>query len=671
MFRFLCCGVAAISCISSAQAADPVIKVTSGNISKSATVPTVQQARREVLKTPGAVAVVDAREFQDKYVLNFKDMLQETPGVFAQTRWNEEVRLSIRGSGLSRGFHMRGIQLLQDGVPFNLADGSADFQEIDPLLAQHIEVYRGGNALQFGATNLGGAINVVTPSALNVPYNYLLRAEGGSFGTVRLHGATAQKFGPADAYAAFTKSNSDGFRTHSEQNNQRSYANIGTKLTDKIETRFYFNQNDINQEIPGTLLREDALHHPKRAVPINIINDYARDIDSRRIANKTSFTLPQNWKLDIGAFLNDRDLYHPIFQVIDQKSLDKGGFGTLNGALDLAAHRNEILFGLNGQTGHTDSLRFINVNGRRGVKTVDTDQDAHTWVAFGENRFFVVPDVALVLGGQYFDASRKLSDNFNPANSGSRDYKGFNPKLGVLWNVNPMTQVFANVTKGTEVPTFSELVQAPVVGFVPLSAQDATTYEIGTRGSAGKFSFDATLFRAEIEDELLQFTVAQDIPASTFNADKTVHQGLELGLGYEFTEWLSLNGVYNYSDFRFDDDAQFGDNRLPVIPKHFIFLKTDIRPTEKLTISPNLEWVPTGPQVDFANNLDAPGYHLFGLNARYQFNDHVEMFLDARNLTDEKAITNFSSITDATVAPTNVFYPADGRSVFGGITVKF
>lgn len=83
-------------------------------------------------------------------------------------------RLSIRGYGLSRGFHLRGINLLQDGIPFNFSDGSGDFQEIDPLILQHVEVYRGGNDLRYGAASLGGAINMATPTAANLPYNVLL-----------------------------------------------------------------------------------------------------------------------------------------------------------------------------------------------------------------------------------------------------------------------------------------------------------------------------------------------------------------------------------------------------------------------------------------------------------------------------------------------------------------
>ena len=97
--------------------------------------------------------------------LTIKDVLDYTPGVFAQPKWGEDTRLSIRGSGLSRNFHLRGVQLYMDGIPISTADGYGDFQEIDPSAYRLIEVYKGANALRFGANALGGAINFVTPRA--------------------------------------------------------------------------------------------------------------------------------------------------------------------------------------------------------------------------------------------------------------------------------------------------------------------------------------------------------------------------------------------------------------------------------------------------------------------------------------------------------------------------
>src|SRR6202000_1956293 len=114
--------------------------------------------------------------------------------------------------GLSRGFHVRGIDLLQNGIPYNVADGTGDFHEIDPLLASHMEIYKGGDSLQYGSSSLGGAINIVSPTAYNAPTPNLLRIEGGSYGTLRAHEEVSRIFGPADMFVALTTSKSDGWR---------------------------------------------------------------------------------------------------------------------------------------------------------------------------------------------------------------------------------------------------------------------------------------------------------------------------------------------------------------------------------------------------------------------------------------------------------------------------
>src|SRR5690606_29015369 len=107
-------------------------------------------AEERAARTPGGADVVAHEDYADKSIVSLRDTLAFSPGVYLQPRDGQEVRISIRGSGLSRGYHMRGLTLLQDGVPINLADDNGDFQELEPIFFDHLEVYRGANALRFG-----------------------------------------------------------------------------------------------------------------------------------------------------------------------------------------------------------------------------------------------------------------------------------------------------------------------------------------------------------------------------------------------------------------------------------------------------------------------------------------------------------------------------------------
>ena len=90
-------------------------------------------------------------------------------------------------------------------------------------------------------------------------------------------------------------------------------------------------------------------------------------------------------------------------------------------------------------------------------------------------------------------------------------------------------------------------------------------------------------------------------------------------------------------------------------------------------IAPALDWVPQGAFADHANTLKVPGYALIGVQAGIDFANGVSLFVDARNLTDERFVSDIAVVTNAaTVAGGPVaFFPGNGRSVFGGVRASF
>lgn len=209
------------------------------------TAPGVEAARAEARRVPGGVNIVDSGEYADGRAANLPDMFALSPGIFVQPRFGaEEARLSIRGSGLQRTFHLRGIYLLQDGVPLTLADGGGDFQAVEPLALSFTEVLRGANALQYGGTTLGGSVNFVSPSGYDGA-GVRSRMEGGSFGYRRvllgLGGDLGDREGVAatDYFVSGSASEQDGFRDWSRQKNARLSGNFGMKFGERVESRFY------------------------------------------------------------------------------------------------------------------------------------------------------------------------------------------------------------------------------------------------------------------------------------------------------------------------------------------------------------------------------------------------------------------------------------------------
>ncbi|MBR2173397.1 TonB-dependent receptor [Sphingopyxis sp.] len=635
------------------------------------TAPTATDAGEErAARTPGGTDIVSYEDYADKSVVSLRDTLAFSPGVYLQPRYGQEVRISVRGSGLSRGFHMRGLTLLQDGVPINLADDNGDFQELEPIFFDHLEVYRGANALRFGSGTLGGAINGVTPTGRTAKGIYL-RADVGSFDSVRGLVSAGVASDRVDAWGAISADTSDGDRDHAKRRSLRFQGNVGMRFSDVVSTRFYASVNHIRQDIPGALTMAEALSTPRKANAGAVAGDQARDIDSLRLQNRTSF----DWgalTLDVGGFVNAKSLHHPIFQLIDQKSVDVGSFFRA----DYATGPVEVTLGGEIRRGSTDARQFVNNGSRRGALTFDADQKAQTATLYGEVRVRPVEALTLIAGGVYADGWRKRTVNFSatPATDGRIDFDAFSPKFGLLFEPAADIQIFANYSRSAEFPGFGEVFQT--IGTPPTSTvvsdirpQRAWTAEIGTRGKLGFARWDIAVYRSTLKGELLQFTTNASIPAATFNAGRTLHQGVEAGLDLAPTDWLRLRQVYTYSDFRFRDDAQFGDNRLPVVPKHVY--RAELRlGTDALHIAPNLEWVPDGPFSDYRNQVRIPGYALLGVTGGAAIAQGVDAFVDVRNITGKKAIGDISAAIAVTAASA-IYYPVERRAVSAGIRARF
>jgi iron complex outermembrane receptor protein len=73
----------------------------------------------------------------------------------------------------------------------------------------------------------------------------------------------------------------------------------------------------------------------------------------------------------------------------------------------------------------------------------------------------------------------------------------------------------------------------------------------------------------------------------------------------------------------------------------------------------------------FHRGLTGPGYTLFGLQTGMEMPNGVLIYIDARNLTDRRYISDFGTITDARRASTEVFYSGTGRSIYAGMRIAF
>lgn len=657
------------------------------------TAPTPEAARAELERVPGATGLVEDEGFADIFAQSIGDALELTPGVFADTSAPRESRISVRGSGLNSSFERRGLTVLRDGVPISRASGATEFQEVDPLTVRYMEVFKGANGLRYGAASLGGAVNIVSPTGRTARAPISLRAEGGSFDTFRANAALSGTSGDVDYWGGITGLTSDGYREHSDVRSLYGHANLGWRVSDNVETRFYVTGLSDNFELAGSLRLADALANPRatgRPVtagpvvldPGPVADDWDRNLDVYRVSNLTVIDFGST-DLELGAWYARRNLDHAITRfagIIVQGEDEVGVSARLAGTLPILADQSRWQLGAIYAAASNDAKTFANNAGARGALRTRADQDSQTLTIYGQADLGLTEQVTLIAGGQYARAVRDVTAILASV-TGRGEYDQFNPRIGLLIDATPDVQFFGNISRSFEAPSLADLTSGGAFPFAPLDPQRATVFEVGTRGQAGILSWDIALYRAELENEFLDLAVpgARGLVTVTANADQTVHQGLEFGVDVRpFKETLEarcqalrLSAAYTLNDFSFDGDATYGNNTLAGVPRHVLIAEARFDKVDSFYLSTTLRYIPDGPWADYANTERAPGYETVQITAGVTVADGIQLFGSVENLFDEVFIANVTTNANQRLTNEALYTPGQGRAVFGGLRAAF
>ena len=646
----------------------------------------METAKENVKTIPGGASIVDLNQVREGRQSTWSDSLGMAPGVFIQDRFgSEEARLAIRGSGLSRTYHGFGTKVMQDGVPINYADGMFDMQTLDPNASRYVEVLRGPNATTYGATTLGGTINFVAPTGYTSP-SFVGKAEAGSFGYNKVFGSTAGVAKPTEAggnvwdyYVAGSQTKQDGFRQHAEMENQKLLANFGVKVNRDVESRFYVAAVRSRTQLPGYLTKAQLESTPNiRNSGAAFVNDnnQRRDVDSQRVANKTTVRDGSN-VYEFAVYAMNYNLWHPIsFSVIQQNVDTQGGHLKLTNT----SGANLFTVAYLPSTGTTKGTSHVpNISGLvTGNPTSDYTQKSTSHTFFVEDKYRITDKTTLVGALQYDKANRKVSDVVLASNNYDHDFSQWSPRVGVTHDLTPKNQVFASVSRNFEAPIHG------LAGSTTLAnkAQRGTTFEVGTRGEAvdgnSQYGWDATYYRANLRDEFLSACVVPGCsPAPTTNVPKSMHQGVELGLSHLYARQIDSRMALLYSDFKFVDNSAYGNNQLPGFPPIIVRAESlyrfgsEVNGKPSFYAGPKMEWVPRKAPMDNTNSVYRDGYTLVGFKVGQAIDKKWSWFADVRNLTNKKYAADSSiSANLAGVNTAAMYYPGDGRAVYFGIEAK-
>ena len=643
---------------------------------------------KEQALTPGSVTLIDADELRERNVSTLSDMLRYVPGVWtASGSTGDSTFFSSRGSNLdATNYDGNGIKLLQDGLPVTAADGNNHNRIIDPLSARFAVVALGANALTYGASTLGGAIDFITPTARDTESEIFIN--GGSNGQLQGVITAGVIAGDFDGLVTLESKQWDGFREHHQQDREGITANAGWKFGDAVNTRFYFTYVNNDQELPGALTAEQFEEDPYQGQPsaLTSTGHYQYNVETWRAANKTVWDINENSSLSVGFSFEDQKLYHPIVYsppyftlLIDTEQKNAGTSVRYNLRLD----DHDLLAGLNYGETTVEGGNYTHEHGVRGSMMTLVDNDADSLEVFLVDRWQITDQWKLVYGAQAVSAAREVrnsdpdgSNLYNP----KADFDSINPRMGLIYQLASDMELFTNISRLYEAPTNYELQDDANPDGVALDAMHGEVIEIGTRGSkhmgeADHWNWAITLYYSQLQDEILSVDDpgAPGTSLST-NVDDTIHAGIEalvgatIALGTGDTHSIEPRISVTINEFSFDNDVNYGDNQLPAAPGYAIKGEILYRNANGFFAGPTFDIIDER-YADFSNTYTIDSYALLGLRAGFSRNDW-EMYLDMRNLTDKEYV-GVHSVVNTAAPDAAILQAGEPRSVYAGVRMQF
>ncbi len=580
-----------------------------------------ERSRQSAFDAPAAISSVSRGTLEAAGPqVNLSEALNRLPGITVLNRQNyaQDLQMSIRGFGSRATFGIRGVRLIVDGIPATMPDGQGQASTVALGSAGRIEVLRGPLAQLYGNA-AGGVVQVFTEEDALRPTT-TLSLSAGPYGQWRLGSKFSTSTPDWGVTVDASHFRTDGYRPHSDARRGQLNARWQMKLTPRTDLRLVLNALDqpLSHD-PGGLTRADWEANPRQTQPGAIAQDARKVVRQQQLGAVLEHRLSERTTLTGRVYAGARDLNNALAipPFAQDAPTSSGGMVQLDrhyqGAALQVAHSGRLdaergwRLAAGVELDRMDEHRrgFRNDGGVRGALKRDEDDTVSNRDLFAQLSVDVARDWTVTGGARASRVKFRSDDHFivpgNDDDSGGADYDAVNPVLGVAWRATPSLNLYANVGRGFETPTFTELAYRPPGAGnglnTALNASRSRHAEVGAKWRISpQQRLDIALFDIRTSDEIVVAT-SQGGRSTYKNAGETTRRGIELShvarLGESLRSTLSLSAMRA----RFADPFVSGSgasavtipagNRLPGTPERTLFAE--------------LAWVP----AQASGNLEA------------------------------------------------------------------
>lgn len=569
----------------------------------------------KIIDIPYSVFTVDKKELAFGRKISAKDVLADVPGLFLQSRYgNHDLRISLRGFGTRSNAGVRGVRILQEGIPISDPDGETLTDAIDFTSLGGVEVVK-GNLSSLYANAPGGVVNFLTD--LSFPNSFAgVSSQGGGYG-MNTNGFKLGLVNEANKFfLSYNYFNLDGYRQHSSE--YQHLVNTAYVADVNERSQFTLLANYVNglNKLPGSLTRQEFETDPFQAWPVAIAQDFKRRSRKGQVGMKyrTRFGEGNSDEVEVTAYGGLKEL--------EQTDPDYYTFSTrysLGSLLrftkrDLVGEdrRNLLTLGMDYAYQAGPITQFDNVAGSTGLSVQNEYKEGLSNVGFyALDRIDVLPErLELLVSGRFdrFAYTHDIRIPFGTTDT-NRSFQKFTPRAGLTIKLSPVVAVYTSYGTSYEYPALAEMGNTPLSSNIKYSMnpdlvpQSSKNFELGIKGNhvdpdasfMRKVFFDITFFDYTIEDEIVPFIINQK--AYFRNAAKTHRMGVEAGIKTHPFKEVEMTVNYSYTRFKYKDyrvdietpqgpiAEDFSNNMVPSIPRHIFnfILAHEFEITEELS----------------------------------------------------------------------------------------
>lgn len=646
-------------------------------------------------RQPAANTIVTAEDLRLQRPRSTEEALRSVPGVSIKPEEETAIVANIGIRGLSSSDYK--TLVLEDGVPVapGLFVGNGRYYNPRIQRMHGIEVLRGAGSLRYGPSTIGGVINYVTK---NPEPGVKVDVHAGSFDTrewgVEAGGESAS--GEATFGAMVTHVESDGFMEKDfRMRDIMLKAGLQYGPNQRIGVKYTDYANDANISYRGVFLDEYESGSDRNPAP-----------DDWFLTGRRSIDLNHEWTIDDRARLNTivfgSELYRDYWRYATNNAASAAArrwiyTDNLNGnnrsfertGVDSRLFLQHDFFGLEGEAEfglrfmseemHDVTVAATRATPRSGVITRDVIDAADSWSLHMQNRFALTDRFSMTAGLRAEVYEQTRHDLRRTDAQGSRaktDNTELLPGIGFIWSHSDRVQAFANAYEA-----FSPALNGDALNGLDdqkLSAERSINMEAGIRGSVGSLNYEATVFRMDFDNQIIPANSNSQFQVT--NGGKTLHQGMEVGVGARLGGGLSLD-----ANLTFIADAEFvGDrysrtgalttpdgNRVPYTPEVIANLVVSY---ERGPLRSSIRLHHNGAQfTDVLNTRvineslsgfftgEIAAYTIADVSMLYRVSDSLEFGATVKNVADERYIASLRQ----------GIYVGPERSYEAGISYRF